>query len=228
MNTAWKVAGERALLAADAPHVITTQDLLGYASVNSREHPAPASFARWLRALVAVGKLQPVTRGVYLNRYAGPTVHAAEAAQYLRRSAVVSLAWVLERSGALNNFGDTVTCVVPLARGWAPPKVGEQRTAATPFRFYGMPQHIMLAGSSRIEDVQDLSYGYPRATPERALMDWVYLGSSVRSRLPLPPLDLDLSEMSMGRLNRLAKAMGTEKAWSAWHSEWRATVEAPA
>jgi hypothetical protein len=226
MNTAWKVAGERALLAGDAPHVITTQDLLGYATVNSGEHPASASFTRWLRELIATGKLKPVTRGVYLNRYAGPNVHAAEAAQYLRRGAVVSLAWVLERSGALNNFGDTVTCVVPLARGWAPPKVGDQRTSATPFRFYGMPQHIMLAGSGRIEDVQDLTYGYPRATPERALMDWIYLGSSSRSRLPLPPFDIDLRDMSLVRLSRLAKAMGTEDAWTAWHAQRKANDNA--
>lgn len=219
MNSAWKVAGERALLASDAPHVITTQDLLGYAAVNSGQRPASASFTRWLKTLVNVGKLQPVTRGVYLNRYSGPTVHAAEAAQYLRRGAIVSLAWVLERSGALNNFGDTVTCVVPLAKGWAPPKVGNQLTAAGPFRFFAMPQHVVLAGSSRIDDVQDLKYGYPRATPERALMDWVYLGASMRSRLPLPPVDIDLREMNIGRLNRLAKAMGTENAWAAWHAK---------
>jgi hypothetical protein len=226
VTSAWKTAGERALLAADAPHVITTQDLLGYAAVNSGERPASASFTRWLQTLVSVGKLQPVTRGVYLNRYSGPTVHAAEAAQYLRRGAVVSLAWVLERSGALNNFGDTVTCLVPLAKGWAPPKVGDQLTAAGPFRFYAMPQHILLAGSRRIDDVQDLKYGYPRATPERALMDWVYLGSSARSRLPLPPLDIDLHEMSLGRLRRLAKAMGTEDAWAAWHARWKANDKA--
>ena len=216
MSAAWKIAGERALLAVDAPHVVTTQDLLGYATVNSGEHPASATFTRWLASLVAVGKLQPVTRGVYLNRYAGPAVHAAEAAQYLRRGAVVSLAWVLERSGALNNSGDTVTCVVPMARGWAPPKVGEQLTSSSSFRFYGMPQHVMLAGSGRIEDVQDLAYGYPRATPERALMDWIYLGSSVRSRLPLPPPDIDLREMSLTRLSRLARAMGTQDAWANW------------
>lgn len=217
MTDSWKIEGERALLAADAPHVVTTQDLLGYATVNGREHPAPASFARWLRSLVTVGKLQPVNRGVFLNRFAGPTVHPAEAAQFLRRGAIVSLAWVLERSGALNNFGDTVTCVVPLT-GAAPPKVGERHTAAGAFRFYAMPQRVLRAGSDEIGDVQDLAYGYPRATPERALLDWVYLGSSRRSRLPLPPRDLDLHDMKPSRLKRLAKAMGIEAEWNAWRA----------
>ena len=217
---------EKALLAFDAPHVVTTQDLEACLRVSAGARPSAATLTRWVRALTATGALQPVTRGVYLNRLAGPAVHAAEAAQYIRRGAVVSLAWVLERSGALNNFGDTVTCVVPQVPGMAPPKVGERDTAAGPFRFYAMPHRLFEAGTTRVEDVQDLHYSYPRATPERALLDWIYLGASVRSRLPPPPLDLQLRGMSQSRLARLAKAMGIGEPWRDWHARWSAHEQA--
>ena len=115
----------KTLLAHDAPHVLTTGDLRGRLRMGMGALPSTAALARWSRDLTRNGALQPVARGVFLNRLAGPAVHAAEAAQYLRRGAVVSLAWVLERSGALNNYGDTVTCVVPQVGGMAPPKVGE-------------------------------------------------------------------------------------------------------
>ena len=223
MKNSGRQAVEKALLSLGAPHVVTTQDLEAYAHVSAGTRPPPATLTRWVRALTETGALVPVSRGVYLNRLAGPAVHPAEAAQYIRRGAVVSLAWVLdERSGALNNFGDTVTCVVPQVPGMAPPKVGERNSPAGPFRFYAMPDRLMAAGSTRVEDVQDLAYSYPRATPERALLDWIYLGASVRSRLPAPPLDIQLRGMSLARLARLAKAMGMTEKWRHWLARWRA------
>ena len=222
MKNSGKPTLEKALLSLGAPHVVTTQDLESYVRISAGTRPPPATLTRWVRALTQTGALVPVSRGVYLNRLAGPAVHPAEAAQYIRRGAVVSLAWVLERSGALNNFGDTVTCVVPQVPGMAPPKVGERDSAAGPFRFYAMPGRLVGAGSSRLEDVQDLAYSYPRATPERALLDWIYLGASVRSRLPPPPLDIRLHGMSLARLARLAKALGITEKWRHWHARWRA------
>ena len=222
MKASWKQQTQKTLLALDAPHVITTQDMDAYRRFGAGTRPSTASLTRWLRTLTKTGALQPVSRGVYLNRLAGPNVHPAEAAQYIRRGAIVSLAWVLEQSGALNNFGDTVTCMVPQVPGMAPPKVGERETHAAPFRFYAMPARLIEAGSKHLDDVQDLRYGYPRATPERALLDWIYLGSSVRSRLPLPPLDISLRGMSLTRLKRLAKAMGIDEEWKQWHAAWEA------
>ena len=222
MKSTWKQESQKALLALGAPHVVTTQDLEAHGRISTGTRPSTASLTRWLRTLTETGALQPVSRGVYLNRLAGPNVHPAEAAQYIRRGAIVSLAWVLEQSGALNNFGDTVTCVVPQIPGMAPPKVGERETLAAPFRFYAMPARLIEAGSKQLDDVQDLRYGYPRATPERALLDWIYLGSSVRSRLPLPPLDINLRGMSLARLRRLAKAMWIEEEWRQWHTSCRA------
>ena len=54
-----------------------------------------------------------------------------------------------------------------------------------------------------------------------APLDWIYLGTSVRSRLPLPPLDINLRGMSLARLKRLAKAMGIDEEWKQWHAAWK-------
>ena len=209
------------LLTVDAPHVLTTGDVRARARATSGALPSTASLSRWIKGLVDTGALQPVSRGIYLNRLAGPDVHPAEAAQYIRRGAIASLAWVLERSGALNNFGDTVTCVVPQISGLAPPKVGMRDTRAAPFRFYAMPLRVLEAGAGRLEDVQDLRYAYPRATPERALLDWIYLGASPRSRLAPPPADIRLNGMNSVRLARLAKAMGIMPQWREWRDRNR-------
>lgn len=216
----WQHKAQRTLISLGAPHVVTTQDLIGYARMTAGSAPPSATVSRWIRHLVVIGSLEPVSRGVYLNRCAGPSVHAAEAAQYIRRGAVVSLAWVLERCGALNNYSDTVTCVVPLIVGLAPPKVGERRTLAAPFRFYGLPQRLFQISGVDIGDLQDLGHGYPRATPERALLEWIYLGASGRSRLPPPPLDLSLDLLDQERIVRLAKAMQIEDLWAQWHADW--------
>lgn len=222
----WKLAAHRLLMKGDAPHVLTTADLAAFARTAAGENLPTATLTRWVRNLNDAGAIVAVTRGVYLNRLAGPAVHPAQAAQYIRRSAIVSLAYVLEQCGALNNFGDTVTCVVPLIKGLSAPKVGERQTLAAPFRFYALPQRFFHLQDVALEDLQDLNYAYPRATPERALLEWVYLGSSAKSRLPLPPLDLALKRLDSQKLERLAKAMKIEPQWQNWKAAWQQHAQA--
>jgi hypothetical protein len=67
-----------------------------------------------------------------------------------------------------------------------------------------------------LEDCFDLDVSYPRATPEKALLDWIYLGASPRTKLSGPPLDIDLAKLNMARLRRLAKAMGLGTALASY------------
>jgi len=53
----------------------------------------------------------------------------------------------------------------------------------------------------------DRLLGYCRATPERALLDWLYLGHSPVSTLAPPPGDMDIDLLDRKRLNRLATCM---------------------
>ena len=57
----------------------------------------------------------------------------------------------------------------------------------------------------------DLDVLYPRATPEKALLDWIYLGDSPRTKLAPPPLDIDLERLDKRRLKRLADRMKLSK-----------------
>jgi hypothetical protein len=57
---------------------------------------------------------------------------------------------------------------------------------------------------------------YRRATPEAALLHWLYLSGSPRSRMSAPPLDLDLGELDLRKLKRLAKAMCLDAGLKAW------------
>ena len=62
----------------------------------------------------------------------------------------------------------------------------------------------------------DLDVKYPRATPEKALLDWLYLGASKYSKIAGPPLDLELKRLDAARLRRLARAMGLTEELAAW------------
>ena len=62
--------------------------------------------------------------------------------------------------------------------------------------------------SIALEDIRDPRFDYPRTTPEKALLDWIYLGASPRSRMTRPPYDLDTGLLNGRRLRRLARKMG--------------------
>jgi hypothetical protein len=187
-----------------APRVLTASSLnsllrstLGIAS------PRALNDAR--RTLVVQRVLTRVTRGLYLNNRCIPRVVPAEAAPYLRAGAVVSLQYVLGEAGVLNNPTAVVTAVVPLPkRSKAVPRTGVVATSAARFRFHGMPERFFNLLPTDLNDHRQLK-PYPCATPERALMDWIYLGLSPRAALTPPPLELDLSDLDIRRLRRVAR-----------------------
>ncbi len=162
----------------------------------------------------AAGKLIKIRRGLYANTQARPQVAPPEAAQYLFHGAVVSLQYVLGAFGVINNPPRAITAVVPIETGDArlPPSVrtivgdfGEYRIHVLPASFFGSSAGVN-------EDVEDpAARFYRRATPEKALVDWIYLARSPRSKLTMPPFDTDLEGLDAGRLIRLARNVGIEK-----------------
>ena len=221
----WKIALERRLLDAQAcPAVLTTANVQAMAQAGRPGGPSLATFHRWLQAMVQAGKLRAVIKGVYLNRMGRPDAQPAAAAQWVRKFSVPSLSWVLEQAWVTNNFGDTVTCVIPLSAGMSNPQLRDRHTQAGPFQFFAMPAHLVLPDrlGCKTEDALDDRFDYPRTTPEKALLDWIYLGASPRSRLQRPPLDLDLDPLDRRRLARLAKAMKIEDKLEHWLQLWRA------
>jgi hypothetical protein len=171
----------------------------------------------WINDALARGRLLPVTRGLYLNRFTSPAGRLADAAPFVRRDAVVSLHSALDEAGIYNNPPAGVTAVVPLDTGPVRPRVGLIETAQGNVFIRAMPRRLLEAGS--IEDRLDLerSLMHPHASAEKALLDWLYLARSPRSTLTAPSLhDIDLEELDNPKLDRLAKAMELQQTLRAW------------
>ena len=214
----WQLRLEDALSAVDASPVLTRDLIARYASSAREKHAiAESTLTWWIQRAVRNGRLAPVQRGLYLNRFRAKPVQLADAVAWLHKDAVVSLTTVLGDAGVFNNPSNTITAVVPLDPGAPPPRLGRKRTAAGTFHFYGIPRRILEAGKAddRLESADQ--YEHPRATAEKALIDWLYLGQSPRSKRTLPPRgDIDLALLRLPRLRRLAAVAGLGIALENW------------
>ncbi|TWO68076.1 hypothetical protein FN976_24375 [Caenimonas sedimenti] len=222
MTASWKVEAERALMEASSPSVMTTAMVHTLVTAGRDDGPSPATFTRWISAMAAAGKLREVIKGVYLNRLGHRDVSPAAAACWVRTRSVVSLSWVLEQAHITNNFGDTITCVIPTESGLANPRIGDRLTSAGTFRFFAMPARLVDERAGLLEDIRDLRFDYARATPEKALLDWIYLGASGHSRMTRPPMDLDIASLNQPRLKRLIKRMHLASQYETWMDRYRA------
>jgi hypothetical protein len=212
----WQIRLEERLRAEAAPAVLS-RDLLARMARTARggEDMAASSLTHWIGAAGKSGSLQAVVRGLYLNRWRPRPGALADAAPWLRGDAVVSLNTVLADAGVLNNPTRIVTAVVPLDP--RAPRLGRQLTHAGSFQFHGMPRRILEAGepADRLEPAG--AYEHARATPEKALVDWLYLAASPRSTRHLPPRgDVDVELLKKARLRTLARAAGVSALLDAW------------
>lgn len=214
---AWKQALERQLSEPDAPAAVTLGALSRAAGIARGTEVPDRTLQAWITDAMARDRLAPVVRGLYLNRFASPPGRLADAVPHVRRDAVVSLHTALDEAGAYNNPPHGVTAIVPLDVGPTRPRVGKVTTAQGPVYVRAVPRRILEAGA--LEDRLDLDRGraHPRATPEKALLDWLYLARSPRSTLSPPSLqDVEIDELNKARLRRLAKAMGLEQTLARW------------
>lgn len=215
--SSWKQALELQLSAPHAPGALTLGVLSRAASL-ARHAPIPdTTLHAWIKDATARARLVRVSRGVYLNRFTTPSGRLADAVAHVRRDAVVSLHSALDDAGALNNPPVGVTAVLPLDPGSTRPRVGRVQTVAGAMHFRAIPRRILEAGE--IEDRLDLDRGssHPRATPEKALLDWLYLARSPRSTLAPPAVhDVEHGELNKKRLMRLARAMKLEETLVEW------------
>lgn len=220
----WDTRLELRLTEPDAARVLNTSTLFRLAK-HEQQQLSRASLERWIHDGLASRRLIKVVRGLYLNRMTTPPAELAEAACYLRPGCVVSLQTVLGDSGAWNNYTPMATAVVPFSNERPRPSLGTRSTQAGEFQFRGMPGSVLYAGKE--EDRLANVTGYLRATPEAALLHWIYLAASPHSSLGAPPLDIDMDELSARRLQRLAKAMKISKEFEQWMMTKRAHDSSP-
>lgn len=217
----WQLRLEEQLRADGAPAVLS-RDLLARMARSARdgEDLAASSLTHWIGAAARNGRMQPVVRGLYLNRWRSRPGALADAAPWLRTDAVVSLNTALADAGTLNNPTRIVTAVVPLDTGSPPPRLGRQLTHAGSFQFHGLPRRILEAGTPEDRLEPTGAFDHARATPEKALVDWLYLAASPRSTRHLPPHgDVDVDLLKRSRLRALARAAGVSALLDVWLGE---------
>lgn len=193
----------RRLRAPDAPRVLTSA-MMSRLCADAHPGIAATSVLALVGSAEDLGVVRRVRNGLYLNRAAAPPAVPAEAAQHIRRGAVVSLHSVLGDAGILNNPTDIVFGIVPIIAGAPPPRVGDVETDVGTFRFHAIPERALFAG--QLSDRLDMSVPYPRATPEAALCHWLYLARSCFSYLTQPSPEADVADLDRKRLDRLALA----------------------
>ena len=217
----WMMALDQELSGLQADGVLTSKMIWREADYIKPGISRP-TVQRWIGKAAKAGKLTKVSRGIYLNNQALPRPDVAESARFLRPGSIVSMHTVLNDVGALNNPYPVVTAILPLGR-FTSPRLGEVVSGNMRYRFFGMPVSILSAGDE--DDRLAIQYRYPRTTPERALLDWIYFARSSQSKMVTPPMDIDLAWINKRRFNRFGSAMdnkapGLSTYWKSWHKQW--------
>lgn len=182
-----------------------------------------ATLYRWINDMEKAGLLRSVSEGLYANMLAQPQPAAAAAAGLLRKGAVVSLQSALNEAGMDNNPSAIVTAIIPVADfRKSYPKPGELTGGFGRFRFYTMPAEMFSSKIGHEEDLFDMHKPYLMSTPEKAVLDWLYIHHSSRiarsesRRMSPPHLDLDITGINLSKMGRMAIKMGLESELAQW------------
>ncbi|TLX16623.1 hypothetical protein [Rhizobium sp. MHM7A] len=209
----------RALSSGGAPRVLTRNTLRRVIErVNPMDGRATNTIAE---SLVGVKALHKVADDVFLNYLVKPLPSPAEALRLVVPGAYLSLHMVLGQCGVLNNPSNLYTCVRPSTSS-APEGeillVGRRFATNNPaplFHVYALKPNI--PNGDKLDDHIDGKFSYPRATPERAFCDWLYLAKNdVKALGAEPPLDCDMHQLDMDRLCRVASHLGVSDELECW------------
>ncbi|MCA3268136.1 MAG: type IV toxin-antitoxin system AbiEi family antitoxin domain-containing protein [Azospirillum sp.] len=170
-----------------------------------------ASLFRTIDRAIASGMLERLCRGVYLNLRRRTKAKYADATEYVRPGAVVSLQTVLGDAGLLDNFTtDMVTCVVP--------RPHERTSVTVPRGIRNFFFNVMAEPAALPEmgfPILD-GEGYKRATPELAFCHWLYLSLQPRSEMTAPSFEIDMDRMSMKKIRAISEKIGIGNGLKTW------------
>lgn len=208
MSRLWTNVVARRLAEPDAPRAFRREDIRQWLSDHHID-PSERTLFRALQDWETKGIIARPIQGVYLNLQCSPLPMPEEAVALIRPDAVISLSSVLGQAGVLNNPSYWITAVLPSTATKGP--VDIEMTDGRMLRFgYMRPDLVVGLSDEMASDALDRGGRVIKATPEKALLDWIYLSSSARgaARWPLPPLhDIDADDLDDARLDRLAARM---------------------
>lgn len=211
----WRKIVFESLKEFDAPRVLSLSDLVNYVKETVPDI-SERKAGLFIEQAVSFNLLTSVRHGLWINNNVFPTPTLSEAAHRIRKGAVVSLHTVLSDAGVLNNFTSEVFSVVPIPEAGTGPKpnLGSLEGAGTNFHFKGIKQSILEAGEEDDRLVPMLAYA--RATPEAAIVHWIYLAHARGSSMHEPDTQCDMDQLDFERLERLAAAAGLQEQVFDW------------
>ena len=211
-KTSWKYQAIAALSEEGFPRAFGAKELTEAMAKRGWE-PSHMTLYRALSEWETAGLVKKVARGVFLNMQAFPQPSPQEAAPLLRPGAIVSLGTVLGDAGVLNNPTPWVMAVLPAAKNV---RHSTQVNSVPGFMFkfaYIQPSIYSSPDEDWAADAYQARARVPTATPEKALLDWIYLSSvgasAARWRLPASH-DIDMDYLDDARLTRLSERMGLQ------------------
>lgn len=207
------------LRSLSGPRILAEAEILRFVDPSGKR--SPRSSARAIDALEAAGAFERIRKGLYVNRLTPSPVADMELLHLLRPGAIVSLHSALGSLGILSGAPRIVTGIVPVRPGESP-KVGQVFFGLrVETRLFAMPEGLVW--TQELEDLGAVhnSAGFPCATAEKALADWVWLSERPRSRLGPPPLDADTDLVDLDLASEMAEFMGVREAFEAWRSRKR-------
>lgn len=203
VSSQWRYALLGSLEKPSAPRMCSTEDLARLVQT-VRPTAAPATVRAAIDGLVEARALLKVSRGLYLNRRARPTVELAEAARHIRQGALVSLESVLGECGFLNNPAAITTAVLPFRTG-SVPNVGTVKTSGGQvFRFSALPERLFPMTEADEHLMLQVGRFFAVVKPEVAALHWLYLALSPHSPVRPAPQDVDFSVLDLELLKNLA------------------------
>lgn len=215
------VITHRILKGAMKPRILTSIDFYE-ALLKHNPKMAVSTYYNIVKDMIEIGGLIKIGRNLYANMLAVPKLSVNEIAQHLHPGSVVSVHSALTHAGALNNPSRVVTACIPMSKfGWRGGMRSEVETPLGNLWFFRMPEEAVICPDLPRSDVLVQDVSYPMATPEKALLDWIYMGNSPRINAAhglggFPPLDIDINVMDKRRLKRIAESMGMVDLLKEW------------
>lgn len=215
----WIPRAREWLQSASSPSALTMADIRNACCIAAEGPASEADAKQAAKHWEAAGLLRRVRKGVWLNAQRKPAGTLDDVLSLARAGAVNSLHSVLGACGAHNNpsimaFGVCPSDEPPRELAGVSTRLGQMRFFALPRAFFEDPSH---GGSWRAPSKR------PAFAPEKALLDWIFLGRAETCSLPEPnPSDIDLDMLDLGKAAKWAKqlSMGDKLAsWLARHPE---------
>lgn len=197
----------------NAPRALSLADIQAAAEAATGNAVDKRSARAAAKAWAADGSLRPVADALWLNGVCRPRGRLEDALGALSPGAVSSLHSVLGSCGAHNNPSVMAFAVEPRDGPATPARVvstplGDMRLLALPRAFFEPPPG---------ESWRSSTASFPSFVPEKALLDWLYLGSQEAARQPGPnPADVDLSMIDLDKAGAWASGLGLSCQLADW------------